>query len=60
MLLLMGIYSSGRLEESHMEIDSEEQEASEDDDTCPSSLVHPSDYLVEPIDRPRSGVNPIQ
>jgi hypothetical protein len=45
---------------SHMEIDSEEQEALKDDHTDPSSpVVHPSDYqeeLVEPtkpVDLPR-------
>jgi hypothetical protein len=46
--------------ESHMEIDSEEQEAPKDDHTDPSSpVVHPSDYQeelvepAEPVDLPR-------
>jgi hypothetical protein len=37
--------------ESHMEIDSEEQEAPKDDHTDPSSpIVHPSDYLEELVE----------
>jgi hypothetical protein len=49
--------------ESHMEIDSEEQEAPKDGGTDPSSqVVHPSDYQeesvepAEPVDLPRDVV----